>query len=124
MTERRIRVPSDEYPITIVPTEGRVVVTAGGRVVADSRNALTLTETRHDPIQYVPRADIALDLLERTDTSTYCSFKGDASYYGLIGGRPDIAWSYEEAFPAMAPIEGHLAFYPERVDTIEILAAD
>jgi uncharacterized protein (DUF427 family) len=59
-------------------------------------------------------------LLERTATLTYCPYKGDASHYGAVEGKSDIAWTYESAYPAVGEIEGHLAFYPERVDSIEI----
>lgn len=117
MTEP-VMLPGPDHPITITPTSGRVVVKAGGRVVADTRRALTLREASYPPVQYIPRADADMSLLTRTDHSTHCPYKGDASYYSLPGA-PNAVWSYESPHPAMAAIRDHLAFYPTRVDSIE-----
>ena len=123
MTTRTIRLPGPDHPITITPTAKRVVVTVGGRVVADSRSALTLQEAAYPAVQYVPRADVDLSLLERTAHATYCPYKGDCSYYSVpAGGERTVnaVWTYEQPYDAVAAIRDHLAFYPDRVDSIEL----
>lgn len=124
MTERVIKLPNPDHPITIEPTAGRVVVKAGGQVIADSREALTLREASYPPVQYIPRKDLNLSLVARTDHATYCPYKGEASYFSIPAGGERAAnaiWSYETPFPAMAQIEGYVAFYPDRVDSVEVL---
>lgn len=117
MTGSREWQPSAEHPITVTPTEGRVVVTVDGVLVADSRTALTLREGDYPAVQYVPLADVDQDLLVRTATATYCPYKGDAGYFSVRttdGTVGDVAWTYQHPFPAVAAIAGHLAFYPAR----------
>jgi uncharacterized protein (DUF427 family) len=121
---RAVLLPSDEHPITVEPTGSRVVVRVGGKVVADSRNALTLQESTYPAVQYIPMADVDQTVLRPTETSTYCPFKGDASYYSVEtpDGQTvdDVIWTYEKPHPAMAEIAGHVAFYADRADiTIE-----
>ncbi len=122
MPEKKVLKPSASHPITVTPNKARVVVTVGGKVVADSANALTLQESNYPPAQYIPRADVDFGLLERTEHSTYCPFKGDASYYSVRTGD-DVAenavWTYEAPHDAVAEIKGHVAFYPVKVDAIE-----
>ena len=121
MTDKPILQPSPSHPITITANPARVVVSVGGRVVADSQRALTLREAAYPPVQYVPIADVDRSLLERTDTATYCPFKGDASYYTVtVDGKQavDAVWFYESPYPAVAEIKDHVAFYPDRVDSI------
>lgn len=118
-----MKLPGPDHPITITPTPGRVRVTLGGQVVAETTRALTLKEASYPAVQYIPREDAAMALLEATPRSTHCPYKGDASYYSIAaGGRraENAVWSYEAPYPAMAAIQGHLAFYPDRVDAIEI----
>jgi uncharacterized protein (DUF427 family) len=96
-------------------------VSVAGRVVADTRNALTLREAAYPPVQYIPREDVDLSQLERTDNVTYCPYKGDCNYYSVpAGGKKSInaVWSYDDPFPAVAQIKRHVAFYPDRVDEI------
>jgi uncharacterized protein (DUF427 family) len=90
-------------------------------VIADTRNALTLREADYPPVQYIPARDVDFSQLERTDHATYCPFKGDCSYYSIpTGGKKSVnaVWSYQEPFPAVEQIKGHVAFYPDRVDEI------
>ena len=120
------KIPGPDHPITIARNPGRVVVTFGGKTVADTRNALTLREASYPPVQYIPRADVDMSVFSRTQTSTHCPYKGDASYFSAeAGGKAvrDAAWSYERPFEAVAEIRDHLAFYPERVDSIEVSEA-
>ena len=123
MTTRTPRLPGPDHPISIAPTPKRVVVTAGGRVVADSRAALTLQEAAYPPVLYVPRADVDMALLERSTHATYCPYKGDCAYFGIPAGGEravDAVWTYEQPYDAVAAIGGHVAFYPDRVDSIEL----
>jgi uncharacterized protein (DUF427 family) len=126
VTAKPIKLPSPEHPITIERTAGRVVVSAGGRVIADTRHALTLQEATYQAVQYIPRDDVDMALLQRTDHATYCPYKGDCAYYSIpFGGDRSVnaMWTYEAPFAAVAAIKGHVAFYPERVDRIELLPA-
>jgi uncharacterized protein (DUF427 family) len=123
MTEKRILTPGPNHPITIEPTSGRVIVTVAGKTVADTRSALTLREAAYPAVHYIPRSDVDMSLLERSDTSSYCPYKGDAAYFSVVVGddrRPDAIWTYEDAFAAVAGIDGYLAFYPDRVDSIDV----
>ncbi|OXM42892.1 DUF427 domain-containing protein [Amycolatopsis alba] len=122
MPDKKVLKPSASHPITVAPNKARVVVTVGGKVVADSANALTLQEANYPPAQYIPRADVDFALLERTDHSTYCPFKGDASYYSVRTGdglAENAVWTYEAPHDAVAEIKDHVAFYPSKVDAIE-----
>src|SRR3984957_8452790 len=121
MKEKQVKLPSPDHPISIQRNPARVVVSVAGRVVADTRNALTLREAAYPPVQYIPPEDVEFSKLERTDHVTYCPYKGDCSYYRVpSGGEKSVnaVWSYEDPFPAVAQIRGHVAFYPERVDEI------
>ena len=121
MVDRHVKHPGPAHPITIEPNPARVVVSVAGRVIADTRNALTLREAGYPPVQYIPFSDVDAPLLEPTDNATYCPYKGDASYYSVpIGGTKSVnaVWTYETPFAAVAEIKGHVAFYPERVDAI------
>jgi uncharacterized protein (DUF427 family) len=116
------KAPGPDHPITIERNPNRVVISVAGRVVADTRNALTLRESTYPPAQYVPRTGVDLALLERTDHATYCPYKGDCAYFSIsVGGERSInaVWTYEDPYAAVASIKDHLAFYPDRVDAIE-----
>jgi uncharacterized protein (DUF427 family) len=122
MTEKPKRVPGPDHPITIEPNPARITVSVGGRIIADTRNALTLREASYPPVQYIPRKDVDMSLLERTRHQTYCPYKGDCSYYSIpSGGEKSVnaVWTYESVYPAVAAINEYLAFYPDRVDKIE-----
>jgi uncharacterized protein (DUF427 family) len=117
-----MKIPGPDHPIAIEANPRRVRIVCSGRVVADTRRALTLREAGYAPVHYIPRADIDMALFERTAHATHCPYKGHASHFSVkADGRvsENAAWSYEAPYPAMAEIEGHLAFYPSRVDGIE-----
>jgi uncharacterized protein (DUF427 family) len=121
---KQVLQPGPDHPITVEPTKARVVVKAGGRVIADSRNALTLQESTYPAVQYIPLADVDSGVLERTDHETYCPYKGDAGYYSLNAGDvkgENAVWTYEKPYDAVAPIKDHVAFYPNVVDSIELI---
>ena len=117
-----MKLPGPDHPISIAPNSKRVRVTFAGRVIADTTRAVTLREASYKPVFYIPRADAEMSLLKATEHRTHCPYKGDATYFTIdAGGRSaeNAVWSYEQPFPAMAGIKGYLAFYPNRVDTIE-----
>lgn len=122
MTAKPQKPPGADHPIAIIPNPARVVVLVAGRVVADTRRALTLREAKYPPVQYIPRSDVDMAMLERTAHSTYCPYKGDCAYYSIPAGGDrsvNAVWTYEAPFAAVGAIAGHLAFYPDRVDVIE-----
>jgi uncharacterized protein (DUF427 family) len=122
MSSKPIKIPGTQHPITIERNPARVVVSVAGRVIAESRNVLTLREASLRPVQYIPRQDVDMALLERTDHATYCPYKGDCAYYSIpAGGQKSVnaVWTYEAPYEAVAAIKDHVAFYPERVDAIE-----
>lgn len=119
-----MKLPGPDHPITVTPFAGRVRVTFNGQVVAETTRALRLQEADYPAVLYIPREDAAMALYRRSEYVTHCPYKGDASYYTLdAGGRQsaNAVWSYEQPYPAMAQIAGHLAFYPDRVDAIAVL---
>lgn len=120
MTDRTVRIPGPDHPITVTPGDAHVVVRAGGRTIADTCRALALKEARYPLVYYIPREDVAMELLEPSDHASYCPYKGEASYYSVRGGTEDAVWSYEAPYAAVAQIRGQLAFYPDRVDAIEV----
>ena len=120
MAHREVLEPSAGHPITIEPTKGRVQARINGELVADTAAALVLQEATLPAVQYIPLADVAQDRLTRTDTATYCPFKGDASYYSVTTSAGDTVedaiWTYEQPYPAVEAIAGHVAFYPNKVE--------
>jgi uncharacterized protein (DUF427 family) len=117
-----IKIPGPDHPITIERNPNRIVVTVAGRVVADTRAALTLREANYPPVQYVPREDVDVALLARTDRVTYCPYKGDCNYFSIPAGGErsvDAVWTYESPYPAVEVIKEYVAFYPDRIDAIE-----
>ena len=121
MPAKAIKIPGPDHPITIEANPSRVVVTVGGKVIADTREALTLREAAYPPVQYIPRRDVDMGALTRSELTTYCPYKGDASYYSIPAGGDrsvNAVWTYETPFDAMAPIKDYVAFYPDRVDEI------
>lgn len=111
-------VPGPDHPIDIVPSNTRVVVTSGDLTIADTTNALRLQEATYPPVYYLPPDAVNWEVLQRTDTHTYCPYKGEASYYSVHtseGTIEDAVWTYEDPYPAVSQIARHLAFYPDRV---------
>lgn len=116
-----VLIPGPDHPITVTPNPQRVQVKLGGKVIADTTRALTLQEAAYPPVQYIPRTDVDMAALERTDHGSYCPYKGEASYFSIPAGGAATAnavWSYEAPHDAVASIRDHLAFYPDRVEII------
>src|SRR5260370_35177445 len=107
MKERQVKLPGPDHPISIQRNPARVIVSVAGRVVADTRNALTLREAGYPPVQYIPPEDVEFSKLERTDQIPSCPYKGDCSYYSVpsAGGRSaNAVRSYKTPCPAVVPI--------------------
>ena len=122
---KTVKIPGADHPITIEPNPARIVVKLCGKVIADTREALTLREAAYPAVLYIPRKDTDMTLLERTDHATYCPYKGDCYYFSIpSGGERSVnsVWTYEHPYTAVAAIKDHLAFYPDRVDAIEVHA--
>lgn len=115
------------YPnhrLALKPAGVRVRVAFKGEVIADSANAMALEEgmggsTVAPVVYYVPRKDVKMDRLVRTSHETYCPFKGYASYFSLRNGPENAVWTYEQPYDEMLALKGLLAFYPDKVDSIE-----
>ena len=124
MTEKTIKVPGPDHPITVEPDDVHVVVTVAGQVIADTRKALVLREASYPPVYYIPRNDVEMTLLTRTSHTTYCPYKGDCAYYSIaLAGEQgtNAVWTYESPYSAVKEIAQYLAFYPDRV-SIEVQA--
>jgi uncharacterized protein (DUF427 family) len=116
--DRQPKIPGTDHPITIEPGGVHVVVRSGEHVVADTTKPLILREAGYPPVHYVPLTDVDQTLLRPSPTTTYCPYKGDASYFHVAGPDGDIqdaVWTYTQPYPAVAAIAGHVAFYPDRV---------
>jgi uncharacterized protein (DUF427 family) len=121
MSDKPVKIPGPAHPISVAANPSRVVVKAGGRTIADTRDALTLREASYPAVQYIPRRDVDMAALMRSEHTTYCPYKGVASYYSIpVGGDRSLnaVWTYENPFEAMAQIKDYVAFYPNRVDEI------
>jgi uncharacterized protein (DUF427 family) len=121
MADKVLKIPGPDHPISIEANPSRVVVEVGGKIIADTRHALTLREASYPAVQYIPRRDVDMTALVRSDHTTYCPYKGDASYYSIPAGGDrslNAVWTYEDPFEAMVQIKDYVAFYPDRVDEI------
>jgi uncharacterized protein (DUF427 family) len=118
-----MKLPGPDHPIAITANPKRIRVLADGVVIADTQKALTLKEASYPAVQYLPREDAHMELLQRTDRVTHCPYKGDASYFSINANGKTLdnaIWTYETPFPAMAEISGYLAFYPDKVKIEEV----
>ncbi len=123
MNDKPIRIPGPDHPISVERNPKRIVVTLDGKVIADTTAALTLREAAYPAVHYIPRADVAMDALARSDTQSYCPYKGDASYFSIARDgeiAENAVWTYETPYPAVDRIKDHLAFYPNQVEIQEI----
>jgi uncharacterized protein (DUF427 family) len=114
-----IKTPGPDHPITVTSSRDHVVVRSGAAKIADSRSTLVLREANYPPVRYIPLADVDQSQLAASELTTYCPYKGDASYYSITPDAEhgaDAVWFYEDPYPAVAEIKGHVAFYPDRVE--------
>ena len=122
---KEIKIPGPDHPITISPAGVKVRVTVAGKIVAESARALRLEEKGYPPVYYLPCDDVDMSLLVRTTHYTYCPYKGDCTYYSIPIGEAKseyAVWTYEKPYETMTGIKEHLAFYPSRVDAIEVIS--
>jgi uncharacterized protein (DUF427 family) len=120
MTATRSRLtPGADHPISVEPWQGHVVVRSGSVVIAETDRALELREAAYPAVFYVPMGDVDQRLLRRSEHHTWCPYKGEASYYDILDGDgTDLTaavWHYDDPFPAVGDIAGHVAFYADRV---------
>ncbi|WP_047453697.1 DUF427 domain-containing protein [Rhizobium rhizogenes] len=125
MSEKPVKIPGPDHPITIEDKHAHVTVTVAGKVIADTREALSLKEASYPVVLYIPRKDVDMSALGRTEHTTYCPYKGNCSYYSIpVGGERSVnaIWTYENPYPSVGRIKGYMAFYPDRVDAITVEA--
>jgi uncharacterized protein (DUF427 family) len=116
MQERIIRVPDRYHPIVVERSPDRIIVTAGGKVIANTGRALSLQEAGLPSVLYIPRRDVDMNALKRSETARYCPYKGEASYFSIMTEAEctsDCAWTYDMPHWAVCEIEDHVAFAPE-----------
>lgn len=119
---RLVKQPGPEHPITVSPYRRKVTVKVANQVVATTRHALSLKEASYPAVLYIPRDDVNMSLLAASDLTTYCPYKGECAYYSIpLGGTRSLnaVWTYNHPYEAVTTIKDHLAFYPDRVDSIE-----
>jgi uncharacterized protein (DUF427 family) len=122
MNTRPEKIPGPDHPISISGNERRVVIKVAGQLIADTRAALRLQEASYPAVLYIPRADVDMSKLQRTEHTTYCPYKGDCSYFSIPSGGArsvNAVWSYEKPYASVSKIDRYLAFYPSRVDSLE-----
>jgi uncharacterized protein (DUF427 family) len=122
-TTRTPKIPGPDHPIVINRSGDRVLVKAAGRIIVDTRAALVLKEASYPAVYYLPRKDADMKQLSKTDHTTYCPYKGECSYYSVTAGgdrSKNAVWTYESPYESVKQIKEYLAFYPDRVDSIDI----
>lgn len=118
-----MRTPGPDHPITLTPNNRRVRARFQNHVIADTADALTLNEADYPPVQYFPREDVEASFLSKSAHVTECPYKGAATYWSMIMNgdvTENVAWSYEEPYPAVSEIAGRIAFYPDKVEVYEV----
>ncbi|MFJ6326356.1 MULTISPECIES: DUF427 domain-containing protein [unclassified Rhizobium] len=124
MSEKPVKIPGPDHPITIEEKHAHVTVSVAGKVIADTHEALSLKEASYPAVIYIPRKDVDMSLLQKTSHETYCPYKGECSYYSIpAGGERSVnaIWTYENPYPSVGQIKDYMAFYPDRVDSIDIV---
>lgn len=110
-------------PAIAQPTDAHIVIEHRGRVIADSRAAIRTLETSHPPSYYFPRDDITPGILRRGEGSSFCEWKGAATYWDLVLGEdvlPSVGWSYAQPTAAFAGLRDHVAFYAAPLDRCSV----
>ncbi|MFT4002629.1 MAG: DUF427 domain-containing protein [Rhizobium sp.] len=123
MSERPVKIPGPDHPITIEEKQAHVTVSVAGKVIADTHEALSLKEASYPAVLYIPRRDVDMAALQKTAHETYCPYKGECSYYSIpAGGERSVnaIWSYENPYASVSRIKDYMAFYPDRVDSIDV----
>ena len=113
-----------KYPnhkVELEPKPERVRAMFGGEAIADSERCRLVLESRHDAVVYFPREDVRMDALEKLTDTTFCPFKGTASYFTVRVGEREAAnavWSYEDPFDEVRDLKDYMAFYVDRIDEL------
>jgi uncharacterized protein (DUF427 family) len=113
--------PNPYHRVDCRPTKRRLNVSAAGTILVDTEDTVILFETALEPRLYVDPSHVRTDLLRRSETTSYCNYKGVATYWSAkIGDASDglledVAWSYEDTLPESLPIKGFLSFDDARV---------
>jgi uncharacterized protein (DUF427 family) len=122
MTDARPhKTPGPDHPITLERSSAHVVVRSGSVVIAETDRALEMREASYPPVLYIPLDDVDQSHLQRSEHHTWCPYKGEASYYDVVGGDGEetdltaAVWYYDDPFPAVADIKGHVASYTDRL---------
>lgn len=113
-----MKTPDETHPITLERESARIRVLFEGHEIADSDDVLMLREAGYPPVRYFPREDVRMSFLRRTDKTSHCPYKGEASYFTIYRDGQVIdnaVWSYEAPYPAVESINGRVAFYPQNV---------
>lgn len=114
-----------KYPghqVSTEPAGQRVRVTFKGEVIADTREAVALHESLSSSsvlapvVYYIPRQDVRMERLARTNRKTHCPFKGDASYFSLKDGPENAVWTYEQPYDELLAIKELVSFYPDKFE--------
>jgi uncharacterized protein (DUF427 family) len=114
-----------DYRVDILRRRNVVTAAKDGVLLAQGDRTLLIDEQNHGLVFYFPRQDVRLDLLAAMpEKSSYCPYKGEASYWRLArGGDEAIAWSYDHPYPEVAQIAEYVAFYQDRVTVSVGMAA-
>ncbi|OBG34696.1 DUF427 domain-containing protein [Mycobacterium sp. E3198] len=111
--------PNPYHRVDCRPTKRRLRVSVGRTVMVDTNDTLILFETALEPLLYVDPEHVRTDLLRRSETSSYCNYKGFATYWSVVLDDrviDDVAWSYDDPYPESLPVKGFLSFDAARAD--------
>jgi uncharacterized protein (DUF427 family) len=106
-------------PPRVEETSKHIQVVFAGEVIADTRRAKRVLETSHPPVYYIPPEDIQMEFLHESPQTSYCEWKGRASYYTVSVGEKraeNATWFYPDPTPPFASIRNHVAFYANKMD--------
>jgi uncharacterized protein (DUF427 family) len=119
-SRRRVLEKIPDYAVIISPADKKLVVRYQDMIIAESTSALVIAETRHGAVYYLPREDVDMSVLQTTELSTYCPFKGHASYWSLKGeaALDNFVWSYEDPYPEVIGIKNAMSFYTDKVEVV------
>jgi uncharacterized protein (DUF427 family) len=112
------------HRVDLKPAGQRIRVVLGGETLADSRNATLVEETGYGPVYYFPRADVRMEMLERTQHSSYCPYKGTAAYWTLKAASQnalDAVWTYETPYDEALALKGLVSFWLQKIPGAEVV---
>jgi uncharacterized protein (DUF427 family) len=113
--------PNPYHRVDCRPTNRRLRVVAAGTTLVDTTGTMIVFETALAPVLYVHPSAVRTDLLRRSHTTSYCNYKGYATYWSAVIGESvvdDVAWSYDDPYPETLPIKGYFSFDATRADVV------